>query len=63
MSTLLGYALRAAGRQGKVTFYFENTPDPMDVKAMAEAEGVKIANLQGTQRTDAIWTGLRKKCI
>ena len=31
---------------GKVTFYFENTPDPMDVKAMAEAEGVKIENLK-----------------
>ena len=45
-STLLGYVLRAEGRQGKVTFYFENTPDPMDVKAMAEAEGVKIANLK-----------------
>ena len=27
-------------------FYFENTPDPMDVKAMAEAEGIKIENLQ-----------------
>ena len=27
-------------------FYFENTPDPQDVKAMAEAEGVKIANLK-----------------
>ena len=26
-------------------FYFENTPDPQDVKAMAEAEGVKIENL------------------
>ena len=46
-STLLGYVLRAEGRQGKVTFYFENTPDPMDVKAMAEAEGIKIENLQG----------------
>ena len=43
-----GYVLRAEGRQGKVTFYFENTPDPMDVKAMAEAEGVKIENLQET---------------
>ena len=27
-------------------FYFENTPDPQDVKAMAEAEGVKIDNLK-----------------
>ena len=27
-------------------FYFENTPDPQDVKALAEAEGVKIANLK-----------------
>ena len=45
-STLLGYVLRAEGRQGQVTFYFENTPDPMDVKAMAEAEGIKIENLQ-----------------
>ena len=44
-STLLGYVLRAEGRQGKVTFYFENTPDPQDVKAIAEAEGVKIENL------------------
>ncbi|MCE2416701.1 hypothetical protein J4G07_22215, partial [Candidatus Poribacteria bacterium] len=46
MSTLLGYVLRTEGRQGKVMFYFENTPDPMDVKAMAEAEGVKIDNLK-----------------
>ena len=45
-STLLGYVLRAEGRQGKVTFYFENTPDPQDVKAIAEAEGVKIDNLK-----------------
>ena len=27
-------------------FYFENTPDPQDVKALAEAEGVKIDNLK-----------------
>lgn len=27
-------------------FYFENTPDPADVKALAEAEGVKIDNLK-----------------
>ena len=46
MSTLLGYVLRAEGRQGKVMFYFENTPDPMDVKAIAEAEGQKIRNLK-----------------
>ena len=45
-STLLGYVLRAEGRQGKVMFYFENTPDPQDVKAIAEAEGVKIENLK-----------------
>jgi len=45
-STLLGYVLRAEGRQGKVTFYFENTPDPQDVRAIAEAEGVKIENLK-----------------
>ena len=45
-STLLGYALRAEGVQGKVMFYFENTPDPQDVKALAEAEGVKISNLK-----------------
>ena len=45
-STLLGYVLRAEGVQGKVMFYFENTPDPQDVKALAEAEGVKIANLK-----------------
>ena len=44
-STLLGYVLRAEGRQGKVTFYFENTPDPQDVKMREEAEGVKIDNL------------------
>ena len=45
-STLLGYVLRAAGRQGQVMFYFENTPDPMDAKAIAEAEGVKIDTLK-----------------
>ena len=27
-------------------FYFENTPDPQDVKMLAEAEGAKIENLQ-----------------
>ena len=46
ISTLLGYALRAEGAQGKVTFYFENTPDPADVKALEEAEGVKLDNLK-----------------
>ena len=45
-STLLGYVLRAEGRQGQVMFYFENTPDPQDVKDMAEAEGVEIDNLK-----------------
>ena len=46
LSTTLGYVLRAEGVQGKVMFYFENTPDPQDVKALAEAEGVKIDNLK-----------------
>ena len=46
ISTLLGYALRAEGAQGEVSFYFENTPDPADVKALEEAEGVKIDNLK-----------------
>ena len=46
ISTLLGYALRAEGSQGKVAFYFENTPDPADVKALEEAEGVKLDNLK-----------------
>ena len=46
LSTELGYVLRAEGVKGKVMFYFENTPDPEDVKAIAEAEGVKIANLK-----------------
>jgi len=46
LSTLFGYVLRAEGKQGKVMFYFENTPDPEDVKAIAEAEGVKIENLK-----------------
>ena len=45
-STLLGYVLRAEGRQGKVSFYFENTPDPQDIKMIEEAEGVKIDNLK-----------------
>ena len=46
ISTACGYVLRAEGVQGKVYFYFENTPDPADVKALAEAEGVKIENLK-----------------
>ena len=46
LETLLGYVLRAEGVQGEVIFYFDNTPDPEDVKAIAEAEGVKIENLK-----------------
>ena len=46
LSTELGYVLRAEGVKGKVMFYFENTPDPEDVKAIAEAEGTKIENLK-----------------
>lgn len=46
LSTELGYVLRAEGVKGKVMFYFENTPDPEDVKALAEAEGVKLENLK-----------------
>ena len=46
LSTELGYVLRAEGVKGEVMFYFENTPDPEDVKAIAEAEGVKIENLK-----------------
>ena len=46
LSTELGYVLRAEGVKGQVMFYFENTPDPEDVKALAEAEGVKIENLK-----------------
>lgn len=46
LSTELGYVLRAEGVKGEVMFYFENTPDPEDVKAMEEAEGVKIDNLK-----------------
>ncbi|MCY3744476.1 MAG: hypothetical protein OXH00_25960 [Candidatus Poribacteria bacterium] len=46
LSTELGYVLRAEGVKGEVMFYFENTPDPEDVKAIAEAEGVKIDNLK-----------------
>ena len=46
LSTELGYVLRAEGVKGQVMFSFENTPDPEDVKAIAEAEGVKIENLK-----------------
>jgi len=46
LSTELGYVLRAEGVKGKVMFSFENTPDPEDVKAIAEAEGFKIENLK-----------------
>ena len=46
ISTACGYVLRAEGVQGKVHVYFENTPDPADVKALAEAEGLKIDNLK-----------------
>ena len=46
LSTELGYVLRAEGVKGKVMFYFENTPDPEDIKALAEAEGAKIENLK-----------------
>ena len=46
LSTELGYVLRAEGVKGEVFFYFENTPDPEDAKAIAEAEGVKIDNLK-----------------
>ena len=46
LSTQLGYVLRAAGVQGEVMFYFQNTPDPQDVKALEEAEGVKLDNLK-----------------
>ena len=46
LSTELGYVLRAEGVKGQVMFYFDNTPDPEDVKALAEAEGVKIDNLK-----------------
>ena len=45
LSTLFGYVLRAAGVQGQVNFHFETTFDPMDIKALQEAEGVKIDNL------------------
>ena len=46
LSTLFGYVLRAEGVQGQVTFHFERTLDPMDIKALEEAEGVRIDNLK-----------------
>ena len=45
-STLLGFVLRAEGKQGKVMFNFENTPDPEDVKLQEEAESAKLENLK-----------------
>lgn len=45
-STLFEHVLRAAGVQGQVNFHFETTLDPMDIKALQEAEGVKIDNLK-----------------
>ena len=52
MGTLLKYVLRVEGRQGKVMFYFENTPDPEDVRQIAEAEGAKIENLKRLKELD-----------
>lgn len=46
LSTLGGYVFRAEGVQAEVNIYFENTPDPADVKALEEAEGVKLDNLK-----------------
>ena len=46
ISTQLENVLRATGAQGEVMFYFENTPDPEDIKLKAEAEGFKIDNLK-----------------
>ena len=65
-STLLGYVLRAEGRKGKVTFYFENTPDPQDVKMMAEAEGTEIENLKKLkelQNMDGIEEGVYQDAV
>ena len=45
-STLLGFVLRAEGKQGEVMFNFENTPDPEDVKLQEEAESAKLENLK-----------------
>lgn len=46
LSTLFGYVLRVAGIQGQVNFHFNTTLDPMDIKALQEAEGVKIDNIK-----------------
>ena len=46
LSTLFGYVLRAAGVQGQVNFHFETTLDPMDIKALQEAQSIKIDNLK-----------------
>ena len=46
LSTLGEYVFRAEGVQAEVNIYFENTPDPADVKALEEAEGVKLDNLK-----------------
>ena len=45
-ATLLGYVLRAEGKQGQVMFNFDNTPDPEDVKQYEEAESAKLDNLK-----------------
>ena len=50
LSTLFGYVLRAEGKKGEVMFYFENTPDPEDVKALAEAEGCQNRKPQEVER-------------
>ena len=46
LSTLLGYVLQAEGVQGQVSFHFDTSLDPIDIKDLAEAEGVKIDNLK-----------------
>ncbi|MYG00012.1 hypothetical protein F4212_12900 [Candidatus Poribacteria bacterium] len=46
LSTLFGYVLRAEGVQGQVTFHFDTTLDPVDIKELAEADGTKIDNLK-----------------
>ncbi len=45
LSTLFGYVLRAEGVQGQVTFHFDTSLDPVDIKDLAEAEGMKLDNL------------------
>lgn len=46
LSTLFGYVLRVAGIQGQVNFHFDSALDPIDIKALQEAEGEKIENLK-----------------